>query len=455
MKISELELYKKYNLDDLRRTFGNKSFMQGMVYTASNNTLVLISKYTKGRIYQDKIENGIIHYTGMGQEGDQKLALANKRLANAKRDNTTVYLFLVFKEKEYTYYGKVSLDDPYYFEIEPDVKGNLRNVYKFPLTLLDAMAPLAPDVIASHVIAGNVPTINVVGAAIFDGEKVLCAQRGIGKSLEGKWEFPGGKVEKSETNQEALKRELKEELDIEISVNDLIDVSKHYDGKRNIVLSVYKANIKSGNIKLNEHQKIEWHTIKELEELDWADNDIEIVQSLIDSLPRKIINVVDYKYKKADKKVPKSSEVKRSLQDYEKSQKTKAKAGNDAEKAVIDFEVENLVKQGRSDLANQIEQVSKISSDYGYDIKSFKIEDGKIIEKHIEVKSATIIANRIEFFISQAELRNCSEDENYCIYALIRHGSDYNLHIVKKDKLLSGEYSNPISYKVSIPVEEL
>ena len=102
-----------------------------------------------------------------------------------------------------------------------------------------------------------------------------------------------------------------------------------------------------------------------------------------------------------------------------------------------------------------IEQVSKKSSDYGYDILSFDIVDEKLVEKHIKVKSATLVSNKIEFFISQAELRNCAEDDSYQIYALLKFGRNYKLHVVKKEEFLSdSRYCSPITYKVSIPVEE-
>ena len=98
---------------------------------------------------------------------------------------------------------------------------------------------------------------------------------------------------------------------------------------------------------------------------------------------------------------------------------------------------------------------SKISSDYGYDILSFENIDGKMQEIHIEVKSARIVGESIEFFISQAELRNCIDDEQYKIYALLRYGRNYKLHIVKREEFISdNRYLSPISYKVSIPVEE-
>jgi hypothetical protein len=175
----------------------------------------------------------------------------------------------------------------------------------------------------------------------------------------------------------------------------------------------------------------------------------------VDSQPRKIVSTIDFSYKEGRKRMPRASEIKRECQDYEKSQKKKAKAGLEAELAVIDFERNRLNELGRPDLAVSIDHVSKISSDYGYDVKSFDIVDEKIVEKHIEVKSATLVNNEIVFFISQAELRNYAEDDNYYIYALLKFGRNYKLHVVKKEEFLSdNRYCSPITYKVAIPVEE-
>ena len=84
------------------------------------------------------------------------------------------------------------------------------------------------------------PSYNVVGAAIMKDNKVLIAQRRDGE-LKGKWEFPGGKIEEGETPQQALQREIKEELDIDVSVLNRIDSSYWEYTDRNINLSVYEC----------------------------------------------------------------------------------------------------------------------------------------------------------------------------------------------------------------------
>ena len=461
MKISDFVLYKKYSIYDLVEAFENGAFHygQGMVYCSKSNILVLTSKYTKDRVYQDKIEHDIIHYTGMGQVGDQQNAFGNKRLINAKRDNTTVYMFLVYKDGEYRFYGRVSLDNPYYFDNEPDKNGDMRKVYKFPLTFIDAkVMPLSEEQMRTTIGAGSVPIINVVGAAIKDGDKYLVAQRSVRQGLAGKWEFPGGKIEKGETPEQALAREIKEELKLSVKVGKLIDTSNRYNGNKNKIfnLAVYECSIVDDNEAIpQEEQIVEWKNVEELENLDWADNDIPIVQTIIDAIPKKIVGEIDFSYKEGKKRRPRPSDIKRECQDYEKSQKKKAKSGEEAELAVINYERERLNQLGRPDLAASIEQVSKTSNDYGYDILSYDLIDGHLDEKHIEVKSATLSGNKIEFFISQAELRNYAEDDNYFIYSLLRFGRNYKLHVIKKEEFLSdGRYLSPITYKVSIPVEE-
>lgn len=459
MRIDDFVLYKEYKLDDLIDAFDNGAFRygQGMVYTRATNNLVLISKHTKDVLYEDIIINDKLHYTGMGQVGDQTVTMGNKRLVNAKVDNTNVYLFLCYKDNRYKYYGKVELNDPYYFDLEQDRNGSVRKVIKFPLTFVDAFAPMTEKELSLQISSGSTPMLRVVGACIADGDKYLIAKRSDKQGYSGKWEFPGGKVENGETDQDALKRELKEELDINIDVSTLLDSSNYYEKEKNriISLNVYNAFIKSGTIRPKEGQTVEWKKVDELENIDWINNDGLIAQTLIDNAPRKIVDVIDFTYKEGKKRTPKPSDIKRECQDFEKSQKRKAKAGEEAELAVIAYEANRLNELGRIDFVNQIRQVSKISQDYGYDILSYDVIDGLIKEIHIEVKSANYSGGNIEFFISQAELRNCIEDEQYKIYALLKFGRDYKLHIVKREEFITdNRYLSPISFKVSIPVEE-
>ena len=101
-------------------------------------------------------------------------------------------------------------------------------------------------------------TINVVGAAIDKDGKVLCAQRGEGRSLAGFWEFPGGKIEPHETARQALHREIEEELLCEVEVaNEVCTSSYDYDFGT-VVLTSFVCHLISGAPHLTEHHEIRW-----------------------------------------------------------------------------------------------------------------------------------------------------------------------------------------------------
>lgn len=125
--------------------------------------------------------------------------------------------------------------------------------------------------------------INVVGAILVENGKVLCAQRGEGKSLAYLWEFPGGKIETGETPQEALIRELQEELLIEVEVQSekFDETSYQYDfGLVN--LTTFICFLKSGTPQLTEHIAVDWLAPKELNKLKWASADIPAVEKLME-----------------------------------------------------------------------------------------------------------------------------------------------------------------------------
>lgn len=102
--------------------------------------------------------------------------------------------------------------------------------------------------------------IEVVAGIIYKDTKFLIAQRNLKKSQGGFWEFPGGKVEKGETYEEALKREIKEEFDADIEVREYVSEIIHHYPEKDIKLIFYKAKLISPNVKLLEHEDFRWIT---------------------------------------------------------------------------------------------------------------------------------------------------------------------------------------------------
>jgi len=108
----------------------------------------------------------------------------------------------------------------------------------------------------------------VAGVIVDDSNKILLAQRNDGKNMAGKWEFPGGKVEAGETKKEALRRELREELDIECKIGDYIGSSVYNYDDFTVDLHLYFADILDGEIQAVEHKKIAWTEIDTIENYD-------------------------------------------------------------------------------------------------------------------------------------------------------------------------------------------
>jgi 8-oxo-dGTP diphosphatase len=122
---------------------------------------------------------------------------------------------------------------------------------------------------------------NVTCAIIYFGNKILVTQRSILMKLPLKWEFPGGKIEKNETEAECILREIKEEINIEIEILESLSNNIHDYGNFKINLIPFIAKYVSGDIVLTEHSNYKLLDINELNSLDWADADLPILTELI------------------------------------------------------------------------------------------------------------------------------------------------------------------------------
>lgn len=122
--------------------------------------------------------------------------------------------------------------------------------------------------------------INVVGAVIKKDNMILCAQRGMEKSLPLKWEFPGGKIEKGETPQQALMREIDEEMRCTISIGEAIENTTYEYDFGIVNLKTYYCELVKGEPTLTEHVAIKWLAPEELALLDWAPADIPAIEKI-------------------------------------------------------------------------------------------------------------------------------------------------------------------------------
>ena len=125
--------------------------------------------------------------------------------------------------------------------------------------------------------------IEVVAAIIQDGNKIFATQRGYGE-FKGGWEFPGGKIEEGETPQEALKREIMEELDTKISVGKLLHTVEYDYPAFHLTMHCFWCTVQSGDLVLKEHEAAKWLTKATLNSVEWLPADEELVIMIQETL---------------------------------------------------------------------------------------------------------------------------------------------------------------------------
>lgn len=122
-------------------------------------------------------------------------------------------------------------------------------------------------------------TVSVVAAVIKDKDRIFATARGYGE-YKGWWEFPGGKIEQGETPQQALIREIKEELDTEIRVGELIDTIEYDYPTFHLSMDCFWAEVVVGNLVLKEAAAAKWLTKETLDSVEWLPADITLIEKI-------------------------------------------------------------------------------------------------------------------------------------------------------------------------------
>ena len=125
--------------------------------------------------------------------------------------------------------------------------------------------------------------IRVVGAVFHDGERFLACRKKPGKPLEGLWEFPGGKIEPGETPEQALAREIREELNLIAEVGQKVTTTTYEYDFATIELTTFYCTLVDGGLRLTDHDATKWVTSTEAAHLTWAPADIPAVEAIASS----------------------------------------------------------------------------------------------------------------------------------------------------------------------------
>ena len=125
--------------------------------------------------------------------------------------------------------------------------------------------------------------VRVVAAVIRDGGRIFATQRGYGNYKDW-WEFPGGKIEAGEPPEQALKREIEEELDTEIKVGDFIDTIEYDYPEFHLSMDCFWCEVVEGNLDLKEHEAAKWLSKEELDSVNWLPADVILIKQIENEL---------------------------------------------------------------------------------------------------------------------------------------------------------------------------
>lgn len=126
-------------------------------------------------------------------------------------------------------------------------------------------------------------TVRVAAAVIRDNNRIFATARGYG-AFKGKWEFPGGKIETGETPQEALKREIREELATEVEVGELIDTIEYDYPDFHLVMECFWCKVVNGELELKEHEAAKWLIREKLYSVEWLPADMRLIEKIKEKL---------------------------------------------------------------------------------------------------------------------------------------------------------------------------